>query len=102
MQSKLDSMEKQLSQVQIIHTLPKEDGLLQRKYKRPMLLSPLIKQCEYCGERFQIIYRACTNTRFCGRSCSAKWRMRQPQFLLNLHNPISNIKRADSIKRAFQ
>lgn len=34
--------------------------------------------------------------RFCGRSCSAKWRMRQPEHLAKVHNPAVAAKRAAS------
>ena len=43
------------------------------------------KLCEYCGEEFTVKCVAAAKTRFCGRSCSAKWRMRQPEIIARVH-----------------
>jgi len=45
----------------------------ERKLKRTK------RNCQWCGKPITLTYsQACEKKRFCGRSCSAKWRMRQP------------------------
>ncbi len=50
---------------------------------------PFYKQnrpCEFCGETFlPPQFPASGLVRFCGKSCSAKWRMRQPQHIAKIH-----------------
>ena len=50
------------------------------------------KACAWCAKPFT------TNTRdqrFCGRSCSAKWRMRQPEIIAKVHAPEVAAKRGE-------
>jgi len=52
------------------------------------------KPCEWCGEPFaKKSATAHRKARFCNRSCSAKWRMRQPEHLAKVHNPTVAAKR---------
>src|SRR3990167_7140558 len=43
------------------------------------------RPCAWCGEPFTVKYVQAAKTRFCGRSCSAKWRMRQPEIVARVH-----------------
>lgn len=51
-------------------------------------------KCEWCGTSFRRERRQ----RFCGPSCSAKWRMSRPGFVASLHTP----KRAEACRQAMQ
>lgn len=51
-------------------------------------------KCEWCGTSFQREKRQ----RFCGQTCSAKWRMSRPDFVASLHTP----KRAEACRQAMQ
>ena len=44
------------------------------------------RRCEWCGVTFSV-GPGQTYKRFCDRSCSAKWRMRQPEILAKVHAP---------------
>lgn len=45
------------------------------------------RQCLWCAASFAPKFPAGFAQRFCGTSCSAKWRMRQPGHLAKVHNP---------------
>lgn len=51
-------------------------------------------KCEWCGTSFRRERRQ----RFCGPSCSAKWRMSRPDFVASLHTP----KQAEASRQAMQ
>lgn len=51
-------------------------------------------KCEWCGTSFRRERRQ----RFCGPSCSAKWRMSRPDFVASLHTP----QRAEACRQAMQ
>jgi hypothetical protein len=51
-------------------------------------------KCEWCGTSF----RRQKRQRFCGPSCSAKWRMSRPDFVASLHTP----KRAEACRQVMQ
>ena len=57
------------------------------------IYSPMItswrqdRQCAYCGNVFSPKYVAQKYQRFCGRSCSARWRMSQPEIIAKVHSP---------------
>ena len=58
------------------------------------------KPCEWCGDPF--VKKSATvhrKARFCGTSCSAKWRMRQPEHLAKVHNPEVAAKRGASVSK---
>jgi len=75
---------------------PKDES--PRKIYSGATLSPTqTKQCEYCGGNFLIYKTAQLKIRFCGKSCSAKWRMRQPEHLAKVHNKEVAAKRGKSI-----
>lgn len=50
-------------------------------------------KCEWCGMPFQREKAQ----RFCGQSCSAKWRMSRPDFVARLHTP----KRAEACRQVM-
>lgn len=57
---------------------------------------PFFKQsrpCEWCGEVFRPKTTADGLRRFCSRSCSAKWRMSQPEHLAKAHTPQAAARR---------
>lgn len=56
-----------------------------RGYRRSRFDEPQTKICEWCGEEFQIIWKSDVDKRFCNRSCSAKWRMNQPEYKAKVH-----------------
>lgn len=62
-----------------------------------MNLSPLPKLCAWCA---QPMTEKPHKPRFCGRSCSAKWRMRQPEHLAKVHTPEVAAKRG-AARRAW-
>src|SRR5690606_20009381 len=96
MQSELNTTEKKLFQAPDTHILHKEDGSQQKTYSGGTLLCPQTKLCEFCGEKFTIHKKSQQKIRFCGTSCSAKWRMRQPEYLMKVHNPEVAAKRGKS------
>ncbi len=67
-----------------------------KKYGGALLPEPQTRPCEYCKQDFLIHRTAQLKTRFCGRSCSAKWRMRQPEHLAKVHTPEVAAKRGKS------
>ncbi len=58
--------------------------------------------CAWCGDSFTPAARSKKPRRFCGTSCSAKWRMRQPEILAKIHSPEVAKKRGDSKSRWFK
>lgn len=50
------------------------------------------RNCEYCGQSFVVKCVQAAKTRFCGRSCSAKWRMRQPEHVAKVHTKETHAK----------
>lgn len=55
------------------------------------------KACAWCAKPFTTSIH---DQRFCGRSCSAKWRMRQPEIIAKVHAPEVAAKRGER-KRAW-
>lgn len=49
-------------------------------------------QCVWCGKELTA-RQVKADGRFCGTSCSAKWRMRQPEILAKVHSPEVAAKR---------
>lgn len=84
---------------QITPGSPNGDGSARRISNREIHLSMQPKPCEWCGELF--MKKSATvqrRARFCGRSCSAKWRMSQPEHVAKLHTPEVAAKRG--VKRS--
>lgn len=81
----------------IIQSLPEGAG---SALKTLSLETPFYKQvrpCEWCGTPFlPPPFQASGLVRFCGRSCSAKWRMNTPEHLAKVHTPESAAKRGKS------
>jgi len=95
------SMVGQSSVAPTTHTSLNGDGSMSRISSQGMLSSRPAKQCEWCGKDF--IPRTSQEEhqkRFCDRSCSARWRMRQPEILAKVHNPEVARKRGER-KRAW-
>lgn len=63
--------------------------------------SPKTRQCEWCGATFEVPRRV-PRKRFCNTSCSAKWRMRQPDVLAKVHSPEVAAKRGQRRREWFQ
>jgi len=73
------------------------DGSARKISNQEIHLSIKPKPCEWCGQMFaKKSATAHRIARFCGRSCSAKWRMRQPEHLAKVHNPEVAAKRGAS------
>src|SRR6266487_306279 len=93
MQFESPSTENLSSVVPIIPTSLIEDGSVRK------ILSPKIgswnhlRPCAWCDKSFSPVYRSQKNQRFCGTSCSAKWRMSQPEHLAKVHAPEVAAKR---------
>ena len=70
----------------IIHSLPCMDGDVRKIYDPPITSWRQERQCAWCGKVF-----APTSgdkwRRFCGTSCSAKWRMNTPEHKAKVHTP---------------
>lgn len=49
--------------------------------------SPIVTNCVWCGVQFKKPKSPSNKVRFCGRSCSAKWRLSRPEIKARLHTP---------------
>src|SRR5436305_6521878 len=86
MPSESQSTEDQSSAVPITPTSHSEDGSA-RKTSDPVIRSwQHPRPCEWCGEMFTPRYVQEARKRFCGTSCSAKWRTSQPEHKAKVHN----------------
>jgi len=102
MQSVSPSMANPLSVVPTIPTSPKEDGLEHRISNRETHLSIHPKQCEWCEKEFMPrTKKEEREKRFCNQSCSAKWRMNQPEHLAKVHTPEVAKKRGQKRREWF-
>lgn len=54
--------------------------------------------CEWCGAQNEVPNHS--KNRFCGRSCSAKWRMRQPEMIAINKSPQKSKKISEKLKEA--
>lgn len=73
-----------------------EDGSARRISNQEIHSSIRPKLCEWCREPF--VKKSATahrKARFCGRSCSAKWRMGRPEYVAKLHTPEIAAKRGE-------
>jgi hypothetical protein len=95
------SPEEPSSAARTIPTSPRAGGSARRISNREIHLSIQPKPCEWCGNLFvrksATAHRA---ARFCGLSCSAKWRMSQPGHLAKVHTPEVAAKRGEG-RRAW-
>jgi hypothetical protein len=85
-------MDKQLPVAKIIHSLPCMDGDAHKIYNPAITLWRQRRQCAWCG----IIFHPALGgkwRRFCGKSCSAKWRMNTPEHKAKVHTPEVAAKR---------
>lgn len=57
------------------------------------------KVCEFCGKVFQIPKGNSPKQRFCGTSCSAKWRMKQPTVLKKMQGHWDNKEKLSLIMK---
>src|SRR3990167_3219934 len=86
-QSELLSADSESSAALTIPTSPVEGGSALKTFALVMKSWQHPRPCEWCGKEFTVQYVQATKTRFCGRSCSAKWRMSQPEYLAKVHTP---------------
>lgn len=101
MRSESASTENPSSAARTIPTSPSAGGSAPKTSNRAIHSSIHAKRCEWCGETFVPRTKHEERTRrFCGRSCSAKWRMRQPEYLAKVHNPEVAKRRGES-RRAW-
>lgn len=71
------------------------DGSRPKTSRRPTGWWKVPRQCAWCGKEFTLRYVQEAQRRFCGTSCSAKWRMSQPEILAKVHAPAVARKRGD-------
>lgn len=75
-----------------------EDGSELKTSNPEMLSSPPVKLCAWCGAPFtKPTAQRQRKARFCDRSCSARWRMSDPERVAKLHTAEVRAKRGDSI-----
>jgi len=93
---------RKLQLVQTIQSLPEGAGLALKTLNPEIAFFKQERPCEYCGVVFLPPQFGNSGlTRFCGKSCSASWRMRQPQYIANVHNPEVAAKRGKSLSRFY-
>lgn len=82
---------------QTIPGSPNEDGSAPRTSNQAIHWSRQPKPCEWCGAMF-LKKRAGEHrkARFCSTSCSAKWRMSDPERVAALHTPEVRKKRGEA------
>lgn len=59
----------------------------------------ITKSCQTCGKPMTVISSQATEKRFCGASCSARWRMAQPEVRAKIFNRTVIEKTRQSLKR---
>lgn len=64
--------------------------------------SPVVMSCAWCGQTFLKPKSPSNRVRFCGRSCSAKWRMRQPGLMEKTKTPEAIAKRVATLRATGQ
>ena len=69
----------------IIHSLPCMDGNALKIYNPEITSWQQERQCAWCGTIFRPSSVSQKLQRFCGRSCSAKWRMNTPEYKKKVH-----------------
>lgn len=57
--------------------------------------------CAWCKKAATVKRNGKRIPRFCDRSCSAKWRMRQPEVVAAVHNPAVRKKRTAALRKAL-
>lgn len=82
-------------------TSPSEDGSARRTSSPETRPWQRPRPCEWCGELFTVKCVQAAKTRFCGKSCSARWRMSQPEIKAKVHNPEVAAKIAAGKRRWF-
>lgn len=94
MPSALHSRDERPSALQAIPGSRREVGLLPEPLNPAMHWSRQPKRCAWCGVHFvKKTRQAHGQASFCGRSCSAKWRMSDPTRVAKLHTPESRAQR---------
>lgn len=68
---------------------------VRQKISRALRKERVTRKCQWCGGPFVTEQRS--KKRFCGRSCSAKWRMKQPEIIAIMKSP----KRGMNITKAL-
>lgn len=66
--------------------------------QRKTYKKPIEKKCEWCGATFKLKVRTSTK-RFCGTSCSAKWRLTVPEIRAKLYSAESRKAISSSLKK---
>lgn len=77
----------------IIGTIPSKNENTDQIYNPEITSWQQARECAWCGNVFYPKYVAMKKQRFCGTSCSAKWRMSKPEIYAKVHNPEINKKR---------
>lgn len=82
--------ERDLPVAKIILSLPCMDGNVQKIYFPEIISRQQKRQCAWCGKIFKPKYLKMQ--RFCGASCSAKWRMSTPEHKVKVHTQETHAK----------
>lgn len=77
---------------QTIHSLPVGAGLALKTLNPEIPFHFQARPCESCGAPFTPKDAGQGLGRFCGRSCSAKWRMNQPEHKAKVHTEATHAK----------
>src|SRR5882672_2699191 len=80
----------------IIHSSPNRDGAGRWICGQDQKYWQRLRPCEWCKKDFAPRCVQAAKTRFCGRSCSAKWRMSRPEHLAKVHTPEVAARRGQS------
>src|SRR3972149_4336479 len=73
------------SPAKTIRGLRKGDGSRLGVSGKPIGYWKYPRLCAWCGMKFVVKIVQASKKRFCGRSCSAKWRMSQPEIIAKVH-----------------
>jgi hypothetical protein len=91
-----------LRAARIIGSLPCGDGNPQKIYTPEIISWRQPRQCAFCGKTFTPKQSAQKWQRFCGRGCSASWRMRQPEIRSRLYTVERSIKISERLAKFYR
>lgn len=62
-------------------------------------MATFTRNCEWCGQTFTKTGKPSAPPRFCNRTCSAKWRMSNPEFVASLDTPKRRAAASENMRR---
>lgn len=89
--------------MKVMCSLPAKGSSLQEIYGVEIFFAGQKRQCAYCGKVFSNNENrvSARMRRFCSRSCSAQWRMRDIRFREKVYTPERNQKLSQAIKQHY-